>query len=179
MELDVRHVAGAGFLVGHDWPQRSEPALAQFLQELAEAPDALLVLDWKGGGHETELAALLAEGRLTSRTIVTTSDGAALASFAAAAAPPTLGLTLPRERAETDFDAVRLAREAGAAAVSVDAASATPERIGAIRAAGLGLFLWTARDRRSYMRLLRFRPDGIMTDAVETVLRPGLSRLLQ
>jgi hypothetical protein len=38
--------------------------------------------------------------------------------------------------------------------------------VSAIREAGLGLFLWTAKTRQEFDELLRFQPDGIMTDAV-------------
>lgn len=169
VELDVMGLEDGAFAVSHGRSSPSPP-LGPYLAALRLAPAVILVLDWKGGGAEPEVARLLETAHLAARTVVTTSDSDALMRFGAAAPALSLGLTLPGEHQGSAWDAAALARAAGASAVSLDSSSATPDRLAAIRREGLGLFLWTARDECSYRRLLWYRPDGIMTDALSSVM---------
>jgi glycerophosphoryl diester phosphodiesterase len=188
VELDACNLADGSFVVQHDgWLELGSERVAlptlqpddprvvaaglqplePVLEELADA-NILIVFDWKGFGAEQEAARLLARYGLVTRTLLSTSVTEALARFRDAEPRLATGLTVPRlsKRMPPAGSLGALARRWGCSSVMLEKHFVSAPVVSAIREAGLGLFLWTAKTRQEFDELLRFQPDGIMTDAV-------------
>jgi glycerophosphoryl diester phosphodiesterase len=135
--------------------------------------DALLCLDWKGTGDVTTIGRVVQRHGIAGRTIVSSSEPAAVAG---------LKHEYPRLAAGLSFDGrAQHSRETAAVADEIVGALATSgadaamlhhrlgdrDLIGAMRALGVAVFLWTARDTETFELLWNRSPDGIMSDLVE------------
>ena len=147
---------------------RIEAALGLFSDS-----DVMLCLDWKGAGDITAVGGLVERYHLTDRTIVSSSEPAAVARLKGRYPGLAAGLSLngwgPRLQAAGGAADRIVESVAGCAA---DAAMlqhrlGSTEVLAALRAVGVGIFLWTAEDRAALESLWRRSPDGIMSDVVE------------
>jgi glycerophosphoryl diester phosphodiesterase len=140
------------------------------------ASPLLLVLDWKGGGGEAHAAQLLRELGLTARTVVSTGEAAALLRFRSSDPELLTGLTLDGSSGwRLAVSMLLRIREARARAVMLEWHSAHRITVAAARVAGCGVFFWTVNRPEDYRRLLRYRPDGIMSDRFELLPDAGNS----
>jgi glycerophosphoryl diester phosphodiesterase len=148
---------------------------AEELLDLVREADTFVVFDWKSVGAEARIARLLHDRGLAERTLVSSVYPAALAALGNERPRLRTGLSFPADAYGGMPDLVEtmalLLDDAGAAAALVDHRLASPAVLGPLRERGLDLFLWTAADTAQYHALRERRPDGIMTDAIEDVLR--------
>lgn len=187
VELDACNLADGSFIVRHDgWLEvgdervaiptltPGDPRIAGVLLQPLEpvlqilaGSRVVVVFDWKGLGAEDRAAALLARYGLSPRTIVSTSVVDALARFREADPALTTGLTVPKltKRLPPAPVVPALATRHGCQAVMLEKDFVSAGMCAAIREAGLGLFLWTARSRAELEELRGYEPDGVMTDA--------------
>jgi glycerophosphoryl diester phosphodiesterase len=147
---------------------RVEPTL-----ELLRDAHALVCLDWKGAGEERRIGRLLESFGLVDRTIVCSTDPAVVWNLKQHYPRVAVGLSFgggPRAIGGTTglSDAI----VGVIAACRADAAMlhhrlASPDLLAALRRRGIGIFLWTADDRRKFETLWSRSPDGVMSDAIE------------
>jgi glycerophosphoryl diester phosphodiesterase len=143
-------------------------AVEPFLEAVATS-DAFLNFDWKGSGAERRIGELLGLYGLVERTIVSADDPQTIRRMRDGTPSLTVGISVSADTA-LPGNVPSILRRSRADAVMLDYALAGEEVTAAIRRAGAGLFLWTARDRKAFNRLLRLSPDGIATDAIEELM---------
>jgi hypothetical protein len=145
-----------------------------FLEAIA-ASNALLNLDWKGSCFEQRVGELLEAYGLTERTLVSFENPESSHRLNAGHPSLTVGLSFSTEARPTDTNASAwlaknvstLLENCDVDALMLEHDLADEEVATAVRRAGAGLFLWTARDRETFDHLLRYGPDGIATDVIE------------
>lgn len=141
--------------------------------DLFSDADTMVCLDWKGAGDVTLVGRLVQRYGLTGRTIVSSTEPAAVAGLKDRYPRLAAGLSL-------NGCATHLHRSSGAAdgivaavaACGADAAMlqhglAVQDVLAALRALGVTIFLWTAKDSQTFESLWKRSPDGIMSDLVE------------
>ena len=141
--------------------------------DLFRDTDTLLCLDWKGTGDAAPIARLVQRHGLAGRTIVSSSEPAAVAGLKDLYPRHAAGLSfdgqarrLP-EAAEVADEIVGAVATSGADAAMLHHRLGVREVVGAMRALGVAVFLWTARDGETFESLWSRSPDGIMSDLVE------------
>jgi glycerophosphoryl diester phosphodiesterase len=164
--LSVRDVAplmAAGRLV-----------LAQSALDLVRSSNAFLCLDWKGCGDEPRVVRLIDEFGLRERTIVSSAHSGALARIKDERPGLPTGLSFPASSGSDDHSPSAQCRLVGrgmlaarADAAMLELSLASPAMFDSLRREGSGVFVWTARDARTFAALAHLAPDGIMSDAVE------------
>ncbi len=145
--------------------------------ELFRGADTIVCLDWKGAGDITLVGRLVQQYGLSGRTIVSSSEPAAVASLKdryprLAAGLSLKGCSVYLQGAARPVDGVIGAIAAcGADAAMLQHRLAIHEVLAGLRALGVAIFLWTARDPQTLESLWKRSPDGIMLDLVEEVHR--------
>ncbi|SRR6266700_2537830 len=140
--------------------------------DLLRDTDTMLCLDWKGAGDVTLVGGLVRRHRLAARTIVSSTDPAAVAALKDAHPGLAVGLSL-ESWAGAATEIAGAVAASGADAAMLHHRLGAPEAIAALRARGKAAFLWTARDRETFESLWHRAPDGIMSDVVEELDRPA------
>jgi glycerophosphoryl diester phosphodiesterase len=143
--------------------------------------DTLLCLDWKGTGDVSAIGRLIQRHRLAGRTIVSSTEPAAVAGLKDLYPKHAAGLSLDgrvrhlRETAGVADEIVGAVATSGADAAMLHHRLGVGEVFGAMRALGVAVFLWTARDRETVESLWNRSPDGIMSDLTEEHYRASTS----
>ena len=151
--------------------------------ELFRDADVMLCLDWKGAGDITAVGGLVERYHLTDRTIVSSSEPAAVARLKGRYPELAAGLSLngrgphPQAAGAAADRILGSVAGCGADAVMLQHRLGSPEALAALRAVEAAIFLWTAEDPPALESLRKRSPDGIMSDVVEDHrARPGQKR---
>ncbi|MBX6763397.1 MAG: glycerophosphodiester phosphodiesterase [Rubrobacteraceae bacterium] len=178
VEFDVVALRDGRLVVSHDEPAREEagslPEMEHFLRVVA-CSDMMLNLDWKRRGGEDLACEMLRRYGLVERTIVSSTDRRVLSRFKEGVPGVKTGISLAPvgvSSVETASTVRRIVRESRADAAMLNRRGASGETVGALRSAGVGVFLWTAPDRKTYTELASLEPDGIATDVIEQHVEP-------
>ena len=155
-----------GLVVAHD-RGRPGPALADFLAETAEilAGDALLVVDLKTAGYESEVLAACRDAGVAERCVFSTSEFAALAQLndvARTSATLSAGRAwlLPGRRTP----AVAMYHRSGARDATVRHDAVTEELVEAVHERGGRVYAWTVNSRAGIAQMRALGVDGVITD---------------
>ena len=141
--------------------------------DLFRDTDTLLCLDWKGNGNVAPLGQLVRRHGLAGRAIVSSTERDAVAGLKDLYPRHAAGLSFDdrarnlREKASAVDEIVGAVATSGADAAMLHHRLGVGEVFGAMRALGVAVFLWTARDRETFESLWNRSPDGIMSDLVE------------
>jgi len=155
-----------GLVVAHD-RGRPGPPLPDFLAAIRAvlADDALLVVDLKTAGYETEVLAACRDAGVAERCIFSTSEFAALARLnevARTSATLSAGRAwlLPGRRTP----AVAMYRRSGARDATVRHDSVTDDLVEAVHARDGRVYAWTVNTRAGIERMRALGVDGVITD---------------
>ena len=141
--------------------------------ELFSDADVMLCLDWKGGGDVTAVGRLVERRDLTDRTIVSSSEPAAVATLKDRYPGLAAGLSLNGRGPHLQAAGGAADRIVGSVAGCGADAAMLQHRLGsrevldALRAVGAAIFLWTAEDPQALESLRERSPDAIMSDVVD------------
>jgi glycerophosphoryl diester phosphodiesterase len=166
-ELTARELAAYGV-----------PSLDAVL-ELTGATGSVVYVEVKGGGEELEPAVVRALDRHAchDRVVVLSFNHASVRRVRALdgriVAAATVAPTLKRPR-PSPARIVDLVERAGAQAAALHVSLATPRRVAALRARGLGVHVWTVNAPAIARALGRYGVDGVMTDAPARLVRAVL-----
>jgi glycerophosphoryl diester phosphodiesterase len=139
------------------------PPAEPFLEVVADS-GLFLNFDWKGNGREERVCELLRSYGLLDRTVVSVEDPGSLMRLKSCDPAVVAGISV---EVLAGRDAGDLVRRNQADALMLEYHCASDEVVQAVRQRGAGLFLWTAQDVATFESLLRFEPDGIVTDVIE------------
>ena len=155
-----------GLVVAHD-RGRPGPPLPDFLAAIRAvlADDALLVVDLKTAGYETEVLAACRDAGVAERCIFSTSEFAALARLnevARTSATLSAGRAwlLPGRRTP----AVAMYRRSGARDATVRHDTVTDDLVEAVHARDGRVYAWTVNTRAGIERMRALGVDGVITD---------------
>jgi len=155
-----------GLVVAHD-RGRPGPPLPDFLAAIRAvlADDALLVVDLKTAGYETEVLAACRDAGVAERCIFSTSEFAALARLnevARTSATLSAGRAwlLPGRRTP----AVAMYRRSGARDATVRHDTVTEDLVEAVHARDGRVYAWTVNTRAGIERMRALGVDGVITD---------------
>jgi len=155
-----------GLVVAHD-RGRPGPPLPDFLAAIRAvlADDALLVVDLKTPGYETEVLAACRDAGVAERCIFSTSEFAALARLndvARTSATLSAGRAwlLPGRRTP----AVAMYRRSGARDATVRHDTVTEDLVEAVHARDGRVYAWTVNTRAGIERMRALGVDGVITD---------------
>lgn len=147
---------------------------AQCGLDLVRSSNAFLCLDWKGCGDEARVTRLIDEFGMRDRTIVSSAHPGSLARIKEERPDLPTGLSFPAGAGSDDQPSSAQCRlvgrrmlDARADAAMLELSLASPAMFDSLRREGSGVFVWTARDARTFAALADLAPDGIMSDAVE------------
>jgi glycerophosphoryl diester phosphodiesterase len=127
--------------------------------DLLRGSDLLVCLDWKQPVMDPALASSLRAHRLIERTLVSSRAPAALADIKRQC--PTLRVGMSVRRINDEAHAWE------ADAVMVDHESGSAEAVRQLQDRGIRVYLWTVADGQAFEQVWGWRPDGIMSDALE------------
>ena len=198
VELDVlRH--GDELVVAHDPTDLSHPEQIPFAVALQRLRDLLpetveLDVDIKTTGYEHEVLETLRALDLIPRTLVSTMEASSLRILRATAPELRLGLSVPKVRRNylahpatrpgayvmlaylrrvLPRQARRVLRSGQADAIMAHWGVVTPRLVGAVRAEGAELYVWTVDDPARLVALDALGVTGVITNDRELFRRAG------
>lgn len=199
VELDVL-ARGDELIVAHSPHELDHPRPVRFADALTALrgvlpPHVELNVDVKGTGYERAVVDALRSLDLVGRTLVSTMEAASLRVLRAEAPELRLGLSVPRAgrdylsnpltrpaayvmlaylRRVLPRRVARAIRDGLADAIMAHWGVVSPALVGAVRAAGGELYVWTVDDPRRLLALHALGVNAVITNDRELFARAGL-----